>query len=254
MRVWWFFAREVAGSLVIGNSVLPSSDGQGPHSRRTAHLDQERGNCAGGRSCPAQRPKPSLHCWSLVQPRVPMMHQRRVIPCRSSCFSSGVVREAEKHPHRRQVRLFQGRTDALTVNTRQRSPCSSHPKFVNTRVRLCGKEKEDFVTLQYTVQTLGGRIRHSRSPCWNVDLEHIGAQGGMRKSILAAKLAGVVHGTIAPAPLSSACILSATSAKRDDGTQSLPRVAFRTVGGVWSHWFLLLVMERKCDVLTTPLC
>ena len=189
MRVWWFFAREVAGSLVIGNSVLPSSDGQGPHSRRTAHLDQERGNCAGGRSCPAQRLKPSLHCWSLVQPRVPMMHQRRVIPCRSSCFSSGVVREAEKHPHRRQVRLFQQRTDALTVNTRQRFPCSSHPKFVNTRVRLCGKEKEDFVTLQFTVQTLGGRIRHSRSPCWNVDLEHIGAQGGMRKSILAAKLA-----------------------------------------------------------------
>ena len=152
---------------MTGNSVLPSSGGQGPHSRRTAHLDQERGNCAGGRSCPAQWPKPSLHCWSLVQPRVPMMHQRRVIPCRSSCFSSG-----------RQVRLFQGTTDTSLLQS---------PKVRQHQALWQGEGR----LRDPPVQRPNSRWENptQQSPCWNVDLEHIGAQGGMRKSILAAKLA-----------------------------------------------------------------
>ena len=181
-----------------------------------------------------------------------MMHQRRVIPCRSSCFSSGVVREAEKHPHRRQVRLFQQRTDALTVNTRQRPPCSSHPKFVNTRVRLCSKEKGRLGDPPVHTSKLSVGESDTADLLVATSISNtLGPRVGCESPSSLRNLPGVVHGTIAPAPLSNACILSATSARRDHGTRSLPRVAFRTVGDVWSHWFLLLVMERKCDVLTT---
>ena len=225
---------------MTGNSVLPSSSGQGPHSRRTAHLDQERGNCAGGRSCPAQWPKPSLHCWSPVQPRVPMTHQRRVIPCRSSCFRSGVVREAEKHPHRRQVRLFQQRTDALTVNTRQRPPA---PVTRSSSTPESGSVARKGKTWRPSSSTSKLSVGESDTADLLVAASisnTLGPTVGCESQSSLRNLRGVVHGTIAPAPLSSACILSATSARRDDGTRSLPRVAFRTVGDVWSHWFCSL--------------